>query len=86
MIDAQVRSEEKFSKISIAYEGEEEAKLVCSKIDEIIARHGIKPETYTCNISKNKDVIVIEYHDDVDREAGDIFEEMIKELHITKCD
>lgn len=86
MIDAQVRSEEKYSKISIAYEGKEESELVCSKIDEIIAKHSLKPEMYTCNISDTKDVVVIEYHEDTEREAGAIFEEIIKELNIKKCD
>lgn len=85
-MDAQVKSEEKYSKLSIAYEGREESELVCSTVDRIIAKHNIKPETYTCNISDKKDVMVIEYHDDVDREAGDIFEEIIKTLNIPICD
>ena len=86
MIDAEFRSEEKFFKLSLAYEGVEEGKLVCSTVDKIIACYDIKPELYTCNISNNKEVLVIEYHDDVNRECGAIFEEMIKALDIKKCD
>lgn len=85
-MDAQVKSEEKYSKLSIAYEGRDESELVCSTVDKIIAKYGIKPETYTCNISDKKDVMVIEYHDDIDRVAGDIFEEIIKTLDIPICD
>lgn len=85
-MDAQVKSEEKYSKLSIAYEGKDEAELVCSTVDKIISKYNIKPETYTCNISDKKDVMVIEYHDDIDREAGDIFEEIIKTLNIPICD
>ncbi len=85
-MDAQVKSEEKYAKLSIAYEGKEESQLVCSTVDKIIAKYNIKPETYTCNISDKKDVMVIEYQDDIDREAGDIFEEIIKTLNITVCD
>lgn len=81
-MDAKVRSEEKFVKLSIAYEGKEEAELVCSTIDKIISKYDIKPEMYTCNLSNKKDVVVIEYHDDVERIAGDIFEEIIKTLDI----
>jgi len=85
-MDAKVRSEEKFAKLSIAYEGKEEGKMVCSTIDEITSKYKIQPETYTCNISNKKEVVVIEYHDDIDRQAGAIFEEIIKALDITICD
>lgn len=85
-MDAQVRSEEKFSKISISYEGKEEAELVCTTIDKITSKYPIKPESYTCRISNKKDVVVLEYQDDVDRMAGKIFEEIIKTLNITVCD
>jgi len=84
MIDAQFKSEEKYSKLSIAYEGQEESKLVCETIDKIIPKYSLQPESYTCNISQGKDVVVLEYHDDVNREAGEVFEELIKALGI-KC-
>jgi hypothetical protein len=86
MIDAEFRSEEKFSKLSLAYEGKEEGELVCSTVDRIIYKYEKKPETYTCNISNNREVLVIEYQDDNNRESGAIFEEIIKALNITKCD
>lgn len=85
-MDAQVRSEEKFSKLSIAYEGKNEAELVCSTIDKITSKYPIKPESYTCRISDKKDVVVLEYQDDIDRIAGQIFEEIIKTLNISICD
>ena len=86
MIDAQFRSEERYSKLSIAYEGKEEGSLVCSTVDGIVTKYKIQPETYTCNISDKKNVLVIEYHDDGERQAGAIFEEIIKTLNITECD
>ena len=86
MIDAQFRSEERYAKLSIAYEGTEEAQFVCSNVEKVIAKYKIQPETYTCNISDTKDVLVIEYHEDMDREAGEIFEEIIKTLHIKQCE
>lgn len=85
MIDAEVRSEEKFSRISIAYEGKEEGKLVCSSVDTIIAKHTIQPETYTCNVSSGKEVLVIEYEVEDNREVGDIFEDIMRSLNIDKC-
>jgi len=85
MIDAEFRSEERFSRLSLAYQGNEEKSKVCSCIETIIAKYKIQPETYTTSISKGREVLVIEYHDDLDRESGPIFEEMIKTLNITKC-
>ncbi len=85
MIDAEFRSEERFSRLSLAYKGNEEKETVCSCIEKIIAKHKIKPETYTTSISKGREVLVIEYHDDLDRESGAIFEEMIKTLDIKSC-
>jgi len=85
MIDAEFRSEERFSRLALAYEGEKEKEKVNSCIDRIIAKYKIKPETHTTAISNNREVLVIEYHDDMDREAGVIFEEMICALEIKKC-
>lgn len=86
MIDAHFQSEEKYAKLAIAYEGKDESILVCSTIEKIIAKHEIQPESYTCNLSGEKDVAIIEYHNDVDREAGEIFEEIIEALNIKCCD
>lgn len=85
MIDAEFRSEEKFSKLSLAYKGKEEEELVCSTVKKIISKYDIQPKTYTCDISNNREVLVIEYQDDNNRESGAIFEEIIKTLNITKC-
>jgi endo-alpha-1,4-polygalactosaminidase (GH114 family) len=85
MIDAEFRSEERFSRLSLAYEGENEKNQVTLCVERIIAKHKIKPETYTTCISKGREVLVIEYHDDNERKAGDIFEEMMDALKIKKC-
>lgn len=81
-MDAQVRSEEKFSKLSIAYKGKQEEELVNSVVDGIVAKYEIKPEMYVTSISNGRSVLVIEYEDDEDRAAGDIFEKIIKTLDI----
>ena len=85
MIDAEFRSEERFSRLALAYETTEEKECVCSCVEHITAKHGVDPETYTTKVSNGKEVFVIEFHDDNAREAGDIFEEMIKALDIKTC-
>ncbi|PHS57845.1 MAG: hypothetical protein COB17_05150 [Sulfurimonas sp.] len=86
MIDAEVRSEEKFSKLSLAYSNEEEKQRVHSCVKQMITKSCEEPETYTCSISNDREVLVIEYQDDTNRQCGDIFEEIIKALDIKKCD
>ena len=85
MIDAEFRSEERFSRLALAYTGDEEKNKVNSCVDDIVAKHKIKPEIHTTAISNGREVLVIEYHDDMDREAGAIFEEMICALDIKQC-
>jgi endo-alpha-1,4-polygalactosaminidase (GH114 family) len=82
MLDAEFKSEERFSKLSIAFEDSEEKSRVISEADKIIAKHSLKPETYITKVSNGKEVLVIEYQDDVARECGAIFEEIIKVLNI----
>jgi endo-alpha-1,4-polygalactosaminidase (GH114 family) len=85
MIDAEFRSEERFSRLSLAYECESEKESVCAIIERITSKYAIKPETYTTVVSSGKKVLVIEYHDDCYREAGNIFEEIMQSLDIKAC-
>ncbi|MCF6173403.1 MULTISPECIES: hypothetical protein [Sulfurimonas] len=82
MIDAEFRSEERFSRLSLAYECAKEKDDVCAKIESIINKYAFKPDTYTTKVANGKEVLVIEFHDDCNREAGPIFEEIIKSLDV----
>jgi len=85
MIDAEFRSEERFARLALGYSGKDEKDLVSSTVKKIISKYDFQPELHTSAITNDKEVLVIEYHDDIDREAGAIFEEIIKTLNITKC-
>ncbi|MEO1953550.1 MAG: hypothetical protein ABGW74_02480 [Campylobacterales bacterium] len=85
MIDIEIRSEERFSRISTAYEGEEEKKKVIETIEAIINKYDFKPETHTTELSNGREVFVVEYHDDMHRESGEIFKEIMKALNIKEC-
>ena len=86
MIDAEFRSEERFSRLALAYTNDDEKQKVNSCVDSIIAKHTMKPEMHTTKTSSGKEILVIEYHDDTDRESGPIFEEIISSLNIKCCD
>lgn len=85
MIDVEVRSEERFSRISIAFKGDEEKQKVFDVTDSIVKKYDLEPDMHTCDVSSGKCVLVIEYHDDAHREAGEIFQEIMDALGIKKC-
>jgi hypothetical protein len=83
-IDAEYKGEERYSKLSIAYANDEEKKTVDEAVNSVVPKHDLKPEMHTSDIANGRKVLVLEYHDDYDREAGVIFEEILKILDI-KC-
>ena len=85
MIDAEFRSEERFSRLALAYETDKEKSDVNKCVESITHRYSTLPETYITKVSSGKEVLVIEFHDDNAREAGNIFEEIIKALDIKTC-
>ncbi len=86
MIDAEFRSEERFSRLSLAFCDKEEREEIVSKVESIIKKYPLKADIHFSDISNDKTVMVIEYHDDINREAGEIFEDIMKSLNIKSCD
>jgi len=86
MIDAEFRSEERFARLSLAFCNKEEREKVVSQVEEIISKYPLKPDIHFSDVANGKAVMVIEYHDDNNREAGEIFEDIIQALNITKCE
>jgi len=85
MIDAEFRSEERFSRLALGYDSESEKEIVKEEVDKAIKECPLEPEMYTTKVSSGKEVFIIEYHDDSHREAGPVFEAIVKALHISKC-
>jgi len=86
MIDAEFRSEERFSRLSLAFHNKNEKDLVVSTVENIMKKYPLEADIHISDIANDRSVMVIEYHDDVNREAGEIFEEIIKALNIDHCD
>ncbi|NPA66821.1 MAG: hypothetical protein GXO11_08070 [Epsilonproteobacteria bacterium] len=86
MIDAEFRSEERFSRLSLAFHTGDEKEKVLTTVDSIINKYPLKADIHISDITNDRSVIVIEYHDDINREAGEIFEKIMKALDIDHCD
>lgn len=84
-IFADHKSEERYSKLSLAYSTEEERLMIEEAISEATPLCSITPNIYGGDITGGKKMITIEYHDDCDREGGKVFEEIIKKLGIQEC-
>ena len=86
-IDAEYKGEERYSKLALAYTTEEEAQMINGAIKKFCeAECDLTPEIYTSSLSSGRKVIVIEYHDDYDRTAGKIFQQILKTLDVKIID
>ncbi|MDQ7044377.1 MAG: hypothetical protein Q9M32_00485 [Sulfurimonas sp.] len=85
MIDVEFKSEERYIRLSVAYEGNEEKEKVHSCMNRIIAKQSMKADTHTSQILNNREVLVVEYQDEDYREVGKVFDEIMKALEIKEC-
>lgn len=84
-IVADHKSEELYTKLSLAYSTEEEHQLIEKTIAECTALCSITPNIYAGAVTGGKRMITIEYNDDCDREGGKVYEAIIKQLGIKEC-
>lgn len=84
-IDIEYKSEERYSKIAIAFTEQEEYKEISEAIDEVNKEFPLESTSYVTDVSHGKKVIVVEYHDDFDRQAANIVDALMKRLDITTC-
>lgn len=84
-IDIEYKTEERYSKISIAYTTDEEYAQINEAVTEVNKNIDLDTQIYTTNVSNGRSVMVIEYHDDYDRQGGEICETLMKKLNLTTC-
>jgi hypothetical protein len=84
-IVADHKSEEQYTKLSLAYSTEEEHQLIEKAIEECTPLCSITPNIYGGAVTEGKRMITIEYHGDCDREGGKVYEAIIKQLGIEEC-
>jgi len=84
-IVADHKSEERYSKLSLAYTTPEEKQQIEDAITKCSAECSIVPITYGGDVTQGRKMITIEYHDDADREGGAVFEKILNCLGIKEC-
>ncbi|MDP1785682.1 MAG: hypothetical protein Q8K81_09690 [Sulfuricurvum sp.] len=84
-IIANHKSEERYSKLSLAYSTPEEKQQIENAIHNCSCDCSIPPIIYSGDINEGKKMITIEYHDDCNREGGAVFEKILHCLGIKEC-
>ena len=84
-IDVDYKGEERYTKIVIAYDTDEQRREIDDALAKIHEDNKLERNFYETVNPQGRKLIVIEYHDDYDREAGAVFEELMKLLHIEQC-
>ncbi len=87
-IKAYFRMEERYEGLQLVYglNVEEEANIL--KAIELAKKDTeLNPDVFENKDANHpeKAAIYIEFHDDYDREGGEFFEEVLKYLHVEKC-
>ena len=85
-IKAYHEMEERYSRLVLAYNSNEQRNHICNTVGKIIDTFGVAPAV---TITPGKDLsgeYSIEFHDDYDKQSGKFFEEVIKQLDIDHCE
>ena len=87
-IIANVKMEECYAGLSLAFDGNEALRTEISEaIDKVKKETKMSPAIFdnSQNGNKAKPAFYIEFSDEVQRDSGDFFELVLKELRIDKC-
>ncbi|ADV45658.1 hypothetical protein [Nitratifractor salsuginis] len=84
-IEAHIRMEERYEGLSLTYgDNPELKKEVFDAVEATIKETGLKPEIFDNPSSDHpeNEGIYLEFHEDVQREAGDFFQRVLDKLHL----
>jgi len=87
-IIANVKMEECYAGLSLSFDGSDALREeIGGVIDSVIKKTKMSPLVFdnSQNTKKSKPAFYIEFSDEVQRESGDFFEYVLKELKIDKC-
>lgn len=84
-IVANHKSEERYTKLSLAYSTPEEKAQIEAAIQKHITECTLEPTIYSGAVTGGKHMITLEYHDDCDRDGGKVYENILCSLGIKEC-
>jgi len=85
-MEADFKSEERYARLKLIFKASNnEEKMIEERIKEITNKYSLTPICCCIEGKEGSFQYNIEYHDDYDKEAGDIFEDIMRQLNITSC-
>jgi len=87
-IIANVKMEECYAGLSLSFDGNDTLREeIGAAIDSVIKKTKMSPLVFdnSQNAKESKPAFYIEFSDEVQRESGDFFELVLKELKVDKC-
>ncbi len=86
-IEAYHEMEERYAMLEIKFFDKEQSSRINSVVINAIKEFEVSPDIMIEHDDNNKDkgIYIIEFHDDYDKESGDFFEKIIKDLDIGHC-
>jgi hypothetical protein len=87
VIKAYHQSEERYQGLKLEYVGKPELrKDVIKAYKNVSNQSGLTPVVYENHSMSESEYIYIEFHDDINRESGAFFTDMLNELGIKNCE
>ncbi len=86
-IEAYHEMEERYAMLEIKFFSDEQKSQIKKALADAIKKYELSPEIVVeyDDDDNTHGMYIIEFHDDYDRESGDFFEKLIKDLNIGKC-
>lgn len=84
-IIADHKSEERYSKLSLAYSTPEQKTQIEEAIEKHTTECSLEPVIYSGDVTGGLKMITIEYHDDCDRDGGKVYDNILCTLGIKEC-
>ncbi len=86
-IEAYHEMEERYAMLEIKFFDNKQSSKINKVVINAIKEFEVSPDIMIehDNNNENEGIYIIEFHDDYDKESGDFFEKIIKDLDIKQC-
>ena len=86
-IEAYHEMEERYAMLEIKFFDKDQSSQINRVLVDAIKEFEVSPDIMIehNNSNQNEGVYIIEFHDDYDKESGEFFEKIIKDLNINHC-
>ncbi len=86
-IEAYHEMEERYAMLEIRFFDKNQSLQINNAVVNAIKEFEVSPDIVVEHNSDNQDegIYIIEFHDDYDKESGEFFEKIIKDLKIGQC-